>query len=247
MLGTLFTLAAIAGIIGLAGVIAIIFGIVYATRRGVYALKGEPYRPLLGSGSKNQVEYAHQDIDNGADEESVRAVFKRYMHTDGVGKHARAGMASLDSAERKSAGFHAVLDNKFQPGSLTWEKFAVAASSAQEAVLRNCAALANAIQVFDHADYRRLEQARRRSSFRSDYRLDATQQEQYRILQVKLGEMQAITNASEKILLELDKLTIELEKLDDAGSSAQSDQLIEEIRNLSAETKYYKDALDNLG
>ena len=59
-------------------------------------------------------------------------------------------------------------------------------------------------------------------------------------------EMQAICDRNDKLLLELDKLTAELQTLDDAGSSAKSDQLIEEIRQLSAETKYYRNALDDM-
>ncbi len=244
VVGTLALLGAVATFLGLAGGAAIIFGLIYGARRGVYALKGEPYRPLLGPGKG--AEYAHQDVDNGSDVASVKAVFKRYLQASGVSKYARAGMNALDGADRKAANFRAVLDNKFQNGSLTWEKFAVAATMTQEAVLRNCAELANAIQVFDHANYKSLEQMRRRSTFRRDSDLSSTQEEQYRLLQVKLGEMEAICNKNDQMLLELDKLQAELDKLDDAGSSAESERLIAEVQTLIDETKYYKQGLEDL-
>lgn len=244
VLGALLLLTVVSGFLGIAGVGALAFGLFYGARRGVYALKGEPYRPLLGPG-KDQ-EYQHQDVDTGADSVSVKAILKRYQQTSGVGKHARDGLTVLESSERKAANFYSVLDAKFQPGSITWNKFAGAATTAQEAVLRNCAELANDIQVFDHADYKRLEQARRRSTFRSDAQLDSTQEEKYRLFNVRLGEMEALNKSSEKMLLELDKLAAELDRLDDAGASAESERLIAEIRTLIDETKYYKQGLEEL-
>lgn len=233
-------LAIIAGTVGITAAGAAIFGLVYAARRSAYALQGRPYQPLLTAGNG----YEHQDVDAGADEASVRAVFKRYLQTSGVARFARTGITALDSADRKVANFRAILDSKFQPGSITWDKFSVAASATQEGVLRNCAELANAIQAFDHADYRRLEQMRRRSLFIPGATLDATQEEQWRLLQVKLSQMQAIENANERLLLELDKLSAELDKLDDAASNSESERLVEEIRQLTEETKYYKQGLE---
>jgi len=244
VVGGLIVLGLAATFLGLAGAAAVIFGLVYGARRGMYALKGEPYRPLLGPGKGP--EYSHQDVDTGSDAASVKAVLKRYLQTNGVSKYARAGINALESADRKAANFRAVLDSKFQNGSLTWNKFASAASMTQEAVLRNCAELANAIQVFDHANYKSLEQTLRRSTFRRDATLSSTQEEQFRLLQAKLGEMESICNANDKVLLELDKLQVELDKLDDADSSAESERLINEIQTLIDETKYYKQGLEDL-
>lgn len=237
-------LAMLSGIIGIGAAAAILFGIVYATRRGYYALKGEPYRPLLGSGSQQEVKLL--EAGSVVDESTVRSILKRNMQTSGAGQYARAGLTVLDSADRKGASFRAVLDAKFQASSLTWSKFAGAADSTKEAVLSTCADLANDIQVFDHADYRRLEQNIRRARFNSKYQLDVTQQEQYSLLQAQLADMQDHISRCEKMLLELDKLQAELDKLDDAGTSAESERLIQEIRTLSEETKYYKQKLDDM-
>ena len=244
VMGGLILLTFIAGFLGLAGTVAVLGGLAYGVRRGVYALKGQPYRPLLGSGS--QPAYEHQDVDAGATADSLKSVFRRYLQASGVGPYARAGMDALDSAERKAANFRVVLDNKFQPNSITWSKFSSAGTTAQEAVLRNCAELANEIQLFDHTDYRALEQARRRSRFRSDSQLSETQIEKYHMFDAKLDEMKQLCDTNERILLELDKLGVELDKLDDAGSSAESERLVEEIRTLIDETKYYKQGLEDL-
>ena len=243
-MGGLLFLAVALLFLGLGGSAAIIFGLIYGGRRAYYALKGETYRPLLTSGK--EVEYVHQDTSGTADIASLKTIFRRYLQVSGVGKYAREGMIALDGTERKISGFYAMLDSKFQPGSITWEKFSAAASAAKEAVLRNCAELANAIQLFDNVDFRRLEQEERRTRFRRDVQLSPTQLEKQQLYRQKLGDMQAFCDANERILLELDKLALELDRIDDAGSSAESEHLIEEIRTLTAETKYYKDALDNM-
>ena len=242
--GALILIAVVSAFLGIAGAGAVLFALIYGGRRAVYALKGEPYRPLLGPGK--DAEYKHQDVDAGADESSVRNILRANLQTAGCGKYARQGINALDSADRKTASFEAILGNKFTPTSITYAKFAGASSTTKEGVLRACAELANAIQTFDHADWKRLEQYRRRSAFRSDYRLDDTQIEQYHLLESKLDEMGEIIGRAEKILLELDKLAVELEKLDDAGSSDESERMIEEIRTLADETKYYRKKLDEM-
>ena len=244
-MSALLVIAAMAVFLGLAGSAALIFALIYGARRGVYALKGEPYRPLLGPGKQNQ--YQHQDVDSGSNSDSIKSIFRRNLNVKGVGPFARSGMEALSSAERKSANFRAVLDNKFEPGSITWQKFAGAADATSQAVLRNCAELANDIQLFDYEDFSRSERARRKATYRSDAPvLQTTQIEKQSLFHTQMVEMQAICDRNDKLLLELDKLTAELQTLDDAGSSAKSDQLIEEIRQLSAETKYYRDALDDM-
>lgn len=244
-MGALAVIGIMALFLGLTGSAALIFGLVYGVRRGVYALKGEPYRPLLGPGKGN--EYQHQDIDAGSDAESVKAVFKKNLSVKGVGPYARAGIAALSSSERKAANFNAVLGAKFQEGSITWQKFAGAADATQRAVLRNCAELANDIQLFDYEDFSRSERARRKATYRSDAPiLQTTQIEKQSLFHQQMVEMQAICDRNDQLLLELDKLASELHSLDDSGSSAKSDQLIEEIRKLSDETKYYRDALDEM-
>ncbi len=244
-MSALLVIAAIALFLGLAGTAALIFALIYGVRRGVYALKGEPYRPLLGSGSKNT--YQHQDVDAGSTSDSIASVFRHNLNVKGVAPYARSGMAALSSAERKSANYRAVLDQKFQPGSITWQKFAGADEATQQAVVRNCAELANAIQLFDYEDFSRSERARRRATYRKDAPvLQTTQIEKQSLFHTQMAEMQAICDRNDKLLLELDKLTAELQTLDDSGSSAKSDQLIEEVRTLAAETKYYRDALDDM-
>ena len=233
-----------AGVIGIGASIAIIAGIAWGIRRAVYAVKGEEYKPLLGD--KTQHEYEHQDVDAGATTESIANVLKRYTRADVVGKRASAALAALDNEKRKSAAFHAVLEKKFQRGSLSWDKFAVAADLSHDAILRNCAALANRVQVFDRAGYRKKELGHRSSTWRKDDALlDPAAAEKQRVLQEGLDEMDALLASNDRLLTELDKLTFELGKLTDADATADGDHIVEEIRTLIDETKYYGQVASN--
>lgn len=233
----LIGLAVVTGIFALAVVGVIVGGIAYGIRRARYAFKGESYKPLLGS--KKQREYEHQDLGAGATAESISRVLKDYARTDVVGRYAQAGLASLENEERKVDSFTAILDSRFQPHSLSWEKFAVAADATHEAVLKNCASLANRVQVFDHEGFRRIERTRRSISYRTGEKRDPTIPERQRLFQASLSDMDAILLSNDKLLLELDKLTAELGKISNEATTENGDRIVEEIRALAEETKYY--------
>ena len=241
LVNILLGLAVATGVFSLVLVAVIVGGIAWGIRRAVYAIKGEEYQPLLVG--KTQHDYEHQDIDAGATSDSIARVLRRYTRATVVGKRAQAGLAALENEKRKSAAFHAVLEKKFQPGSISWDKFAAAASMTHDAVLRNCASLANRVQVFDRAGYRKQELGHRSSTWRTrrdeSAMLDPAAAEKQRVLQAGLDEMDALLASNDQLLTELDKLTFELGKLTDADSNSNSEHIVNEIRTLIDETKYY--------
>ena len=237
IVGVFIGLAIIFGVISLVVVGFIVAGIVYGIRRATYALKGESYKPLLGS--KKQREYSHQDVESGATSASVAGVLKDYSRTDVVGRYAQAGLAALENAEHKTKSFTSIVDSKFQPHSLSWDKFAVAGDATFEAILKNCAALANRVQVFDHEEFRRTERTRRSISYRIGEKPDPTLPERQRLFQTSLSEMDAILISNDKLLFELDKLTAEISKINNSEATENSESIIAEIRSLADETKYY--------
>lgn len=239
LVSILVGLAVVAGVIGVVGAAAIIFGIVWGIRRALYAIKGEEYKPLIG-GRVSSYDYDHQDIDNGATSESIERVFRRYLRVETVGKYARDGLAAIENDRRKVANFYGVLESKFPQSSLSWGKFSVAAEATHDTILRNCAALANHIQLFDFVEYRRVERAHRVSRYRQDAQPTDMQIEKYNLMHATLAQMDGIIESNEKLLLELDKLSAELGTLDNVDTSENSERIVEEIRTLIDETKYYK-------
>ena len=63
--------------------------------------------------------------------------------------------------------------------------------------------------------------------------------EKQQVLQQGLDEMDALLQANDQLLTELDRLTFELGKLTDAESNTDGERIVEEIRTLIDETKYY--------
>ena len=231
-------LLVVAAVIGIIILIAIVFLIVYAIRRMIFAFRGEEYVPIITRKRKVRP-YEHQDIDAGSTAESIRGILRRYVQAETVGAYARRAISNLNDEERKASYLHSVLDAKFQHGSLSWDKFAVAAKSSERAILQNCAALANRIQTFDYVEFRRLERADRNASHQRGEPLDATQKEKYSLMKATIVDMDVIMASNAQLLLELDKLSAELGKLADADTSEKSERIVEEIRTLIDETKYY--------
>ena len=236
LLAIVLVVLGIAVLPALAGV----FAVFYIGRRIYYAVSGKEYVPLF-NGSK-QPKYDHQDVEAGSTVESVRKVLNDYAKYDIVGKYAREGRSDMDSVDRKAEEFFAILDNKFQSGSLSWDKFAVGADTVQQAVLRNCATLANHIQTFDRADYRKLSRMRRDVSLKNGAALNAVQEEKLSMLEASLAEMDGIIATNDQLLLEFDKLMAELDKLQNADFNEESERLLDEIRTLIEETRYYQQA-----
>lgn len=236
--GFLSGILVVAAIVGVIILVLVIFAIIYIVRRVMFAMRGEDYVPLFKF-KKKQRPYEHQDVDAGSTADSISDVLRRYQQNEMVGIYARKALSNLSDMDRKTAYLHSVLDAKFQRNSLSWEKFAVAADSTEKAILRNCSALANRVQTFDSAEYKRLERADRLAERGRGPMLDTTDAEKHALMRSVVADMEAIEQSNAQLLLELDKLSAELGKLADADTSEKSERIVEEIRTLIDETKYY--------
>lgn len=232
-------LVVVAGVVAFGWIVIVVVLLIWGGRHAYYAIKGEEYKPLFRDKTKKP--YEHQDVDAGANAESISAVLKRFTRAKVVGSRAKAGLEALEKEKVHNANFQAVLDKKFEPNSLSWSKFVTAADMTHKAILQNCAALANRIQVFDRASYQKSELGHRSSTYREkEAIIDPEEAEKQRVLQEGLEEMDKLIASNEKLLVELDKLSIELGKLTDADAVAETEGIVEEIRTLAEETKYYK-------
>ena len=184
-------------------------------------------------------EYEHIDTDGQISDEQVISVLKKYTHRYAVGDLARSGINSLESVARKRDSFYAALDAKFQPETITWDRFAVGADSALSAITKNTAELANGIQAFDSDEYRRIERMAK-SAGAGQTALDETMQERWGMLNGRLDGMREIVAGNEKMLLEMDKLEAELGKLESTERVDRGEEILQEIRTLSEEMKYYR-------
>lgn len=192
------------------------------------------------SGSTNHHEYTRLDVDAGATAETISAVMRDYVGDPVLGRRARAVVETLESAEHRRGSLFAELDGTFQRGTISWDKFAGPAYAALDSVLRNSALLANRIQAFDSAGYLRLREDLAAEAEDGEAHHSETRQRRLQLYREMLESLDTLQDTNEGLLLELDKLVTELSTINGPGQGEKSDQIIDEIRRLVDEAKYYR-------
>lgn len=179
------------------------------------------------------------DSDKGTMEQALK-VMNRYAKADVVGPIASEAKNELEAASRKQEDLHAIIESKFVKGTITYDKFASVVDAAIATITKNSLVLANRIQTFDARDYRHIEQALSSGSYRNDGIPDEIQEDKGRIYAKALADMNSIVEANERLLLELDRFAAEISSLDSADNVAANSEILEEVRKLIEETKFYK-------
>lgn len=172
--------------------------------------------------------------------EDIKRMLGEYEKKAVVGKYARSGMEELESAQRKRDSLFEVIGTKFQEGSLSWQKFTDVVESATQAVAHNSALLARRIQAFDVDDYNRNAHDTITGLFRRSTVPESVRQEKRALYEASLDDMRGIIGANERLLLELDKFSIEMGQFETNAQAEANTQLLEEINTLIDETKYYQ-------
>lgn len=232
IVGTAFAILALVFI----GLAAFVLLIVYAVRRIAAAVRGEEYVPMR---KQKRPKYEHQDVNDGATARSVENVLKRYQQVPFVDKYARAGIADMENAERRKEEYIAVLNSKFQPNTISWQKFASAADTVQQAILRNCADIANHVQTFDYMEFRRLDRAFKAATQNRGAPLSPAEAEKRQVFLANLMEMDGLVAQNDELSVELDRLAIELGKLEGIEGGDDTQATLEEIRTLVEEARHY--------
>jgi hypothetical protein len=194
------------------------------------------------SDARDHHEYTRLDVDAGATNETISAVMRGYVNDPVLGRRARAVIETLGSAEHRRGILFAELDGTFQRGTISWDKFAGPAYAALDSVLRNSALLANRIQAFDSAGYLRLREdmAAEADGVDGEMHHSETRQRRWELYREMLESLDTLQDTNEGLLLELDKLAAELSTINGPGQGENSDQIIDEIRRLVDEAKYYR-------
>ena len=188
---------------------------------------------------KTKKDYHQLDVEKSSSAQALK-VMERYEKADVVGPVAATAKAEIESVEHKKDALLSVIENKFSKGSLTYDKFASVVEAAVSTVIKNTSILANRIQTFDTQDYRHIEMMLSTGSYKNDNIPDEIQEEKGRLYAKNMADMDAIIAANEKLLLELDRFAIEIGKLDTENTENVNTAMIEEVKQLIEETKYYE-------
>ena len=97
--------------------------------------------------------YVRFDVERGVNEAQLRSCMHAYEDAQVVGAYARDILQTLDARSFRMRSLLPEIDAKFEPRSLSWEKFRTSADAALDAIFKNCTLLANRIQSFDVAEY----------------------------------------------------------------------------------------------
>lgn len=158
-----------------------------------------------------------------------------------VGEAAETAMRQMESAARKQSRLHVAIEDKFAPGSLSWQRFVSVVDSAVGAVTRNAALVANRIQSFDADGYEEASYVMRNGDYHYDSIPDDIQEERYALYQRALASIQDVLAGNERLLLEMERFSDELARLDAASVEGGNDEMLDEIRRLVDQTRLYAD------
>ena len=212
---------AVAAGVGLAG-IAVVSNV---------KLLSAPRRRMLDVGTGNS------DAVSSFDE--VYSTLVDYRDARVVGSYAYNATQQLEDAARKRQRLDVTINSKFERGSLSWQRFTSLLESVMTTLTRNSAMIANKVQSFDDEGYLRSRDLIESGDYRYDQVPDDIQEERYAIYEDTLVSMQDILNANERLILEMDRFASELSHLDSTSLSTESDEMLEEIKRLVDETRYY--------
>lgn len=192
---------------------------------------GRERAPLrIGSGS---------DPSDSATFDEVYAALTDCQDDPVVGTYAFRGVDGMDEAARKSRRIRVLLDAQFEPNSLSWTRFMGVVDSVVATITRNSAILANQVQAFDTDGYERERRFIESQEYKFDDIPDDIQEERYALYNRAIASMKEILNANDRLLFELDRLVSELSGLDSGSLTTESEEMLEEIRRMVDQTRFY--------
>ena len=183
--------------------------------------------------------YVHVEAGKQDSLEQISAVLERYTTTDVVSSIAKSAVREIAAVQRKRSALENVIAGKFERNSMSYDRFMTAVNQAADTIEKNAASLANRLQSFDVVEYRHLATIMQTGSYRRDNIPDEIQHEQASLYQQQYSEMQSIITANEGLLLELDKFSNELAQLDASQLSGDNSAILDELKRLSEEARYY--------
>ena len=231
----LLQLLFVAGAVAIVIIVILAALLVWGIRRASYAIRGEEYRPLIG---KKKSSYTHLDVDEGSDEKAIQGILNNYTKAIIVGPRSKNTLGVLERAQQRKESFYTVLKSKFSEESLSYGKFSSTMEMVYSAIMKNSAAIANKIQLFDRAGYRKAQKEHMRASFTNKEAIEVQSKKQR--LEENLSSIDELIDTNNKLNDEIDKLIDALDELDDVETNVENNEVMSEIKTLINETKYYK-------
>lgn len=177
------------------------------------------------------------------DTEKLGMVLASYRGKYGIGSIAEIASRQVTNIEKKGPQLLHMIGEKFEKGSMSYDRFYGPVSNGIDTVRQNSLSLAHLLEGFDDQDFQKLAKLMETGEYRHDMIDDEIQKERYLIYQNSLSEMERIVSTNERMLLVLDRISVELSKLQTNQIDEEGSRILEEIEELSKTAKYYQSKL----
>ena len=162
----------------------------------------------------------------------ARSLLESFHGGKYFGRLADTAVNQMGRLERTMERTDSSIAMKFEQGSMAYDRYASSIYAAREAAIRNCAAMATRMQLFNEKEYAQLEH------YKEDDIPDDIQEKQIALYQKNIAQVKDAIAANESLILALDTMSLELA----AGTQADSkknDALLAEIEKLTDQVKLY--------
>ncbi|WJM09231.1 hypothetical protein QNO02_04615 [Paenibacillus sp. PK1-4R] len=145
------------------------------------------------------------------------------------------GLSQLSRMKKKKETLLNVLHQRFDPGELSYKKFASVTMEVEKLLYLNIRSVLNRLNVFDEADYANMMKSKSESIPQKLF------QEKTKVYNDYLSYVKNALHTNEEVLLKLDQLLLEISRLDsfEAGNIEQM-PCMQEIDQLIKHTKLYR-------
>lgn len=161
------------------------------------------------------------------------SILEKYKNDKQFGSVATTAIDQVDRLNRSTTRAEMEIRAKFEPPSMSYEKYHSVIEAAGSVALENLVSLANRIQLYDGKEYERLKR-----SYKNDNIPDEIQEKQFQLFEKNKALAIQSVNKNEELILNIDTLAMELTSLN-YESDEGGDVLLTEIETLTNEVKYY--------
>ncbi|PRX70648.1 hypothetical protein B0G52_11114 [Cohnella sp. SGD-V74] len=167
--------------------------------------------------------------------EDFAAALSRYKRVRLLEEDIEHAVEQLDRIRKKKETLLQVLSQRFQPEELSYSKFASAIAGAESLFYRNVRSVLNRLQAFDESEFESLGSRRAARMPRELLQMRAEMLNEF------LGFVKYSIGMNEEILLKLDRLLLEITRLD-AFEPGDIEEMpcMKEIDALIRQTKHYR-------
>ena len=167
-------------------------------------------------------------------EDYVEAL-NQFRRVKPLGNDITLALGQLERIVKKKDTLLNVLNQRFEPTELSYKKFASIIQEVEKLFYLNVRSILNRLNVFDESEYESVMN-NKSTSFSQELL-----QEKTNLYNEYLSFMKSSIASNEEILLKLDKLLLEISRLDSfEPGDIENMPCMQEIDSLIKQTKYYK-------